>query len=571
MKKLALLISLAAALMVMIMPSGCRHKTAAWNEMDIAENLIETHPDTALSILSAIDKSRLGDKEERARYALLMSMALDKNYIDTTSFAVLQPAIDYYLKHGTPDEKLRTLYYQSCIYRNRGDDGNAMASCIEALNLEGVTDTLVLARTLVGQGILYHKQYKLDEFAENNLRAATLYCDAGNYQSAIRCYAKALNETVILRNKSRADSIAKICLPLIESNPEMEEFFNCSYLSYLIEYGTVDEFLNLARELYQYDLPNDTKLDIARGYASKVNIDTALSLLDHIDITPTTADSLKYYAVVSDIHETALHPDKALDAYKKYMYVAERFHVRMFSNDLLFAEKKHKLEISSLMETQKRDRIIKYSLFAVIFMMAIAGIIIYRYYKIRTKRMMAEQENLKLKLEKQAAELELNNLKLEKSELESERNNLKILLQKHQGLDEPVQNVIKQRLDMLNSLLAKEISDNESHAAAYTKWIEHIRKNKEEFLDSTRIALTASYPAFMKSLETCGLTDDEIKYVCLYAIGLKGKEVGEYMQLKRHYNISSAIRKKLGIDEHETNIGLYIRRHLDKPANTSFS
>lgn len=571
MKKLALFISLAAALMVMIMPSGCRHKTAAWNEMDIAENLIETHPDTALSILSAIDKSRLGDKEERARYALLMSMALDKNYIDTTSFAVLQPAIDYYLKHGTPDEKLRTLYYQACIYRNRGDDGNAMASCIEALNLEGVTDTLVLARTLVGQGALYDKQYKIAEFAENNLRAANLYQSVGDHITAIRSYAKALDIAVILDNKIKADSLIKICQAIVDKYPETEEFVNNYYVSYLIKYGTVDEFLNLVNKLQQYELSSNTKLDIARGYASKVNIDTALSLLDHIDITPTTADSLKYYAVVSDIQETAKHPDKALDAYKKYMYVAERFHVRMFSNDLLFAEKKHKLEISSLMERQKRDRIIKYSLFAVIFIMAIAGIIIYRYYKIRTKRIIAEQENLKLKLEKQAAELELNNLRLEKSELENERNNLKILLQKHQGLDGPIQNVIKQRLDMLNSLLAKEISDNESHAAAYTKWIEHIRKNKEEFLDSTRIALTASYPAFMKSLETCGLTDDEIKYVCLYAIGLKGKEVGEYMQLKRHYNISSAIRKKLGIDEHETNIGLYIRRHLDKPANTSLS
>ena len=571
MKKLALFISLAAALMVMIMPSGCRHKTAAWNEMDIAENLIETHPDTALSILSAIDKSRLGDKEERARYALLMSMALDKNYIDTTSFAVLQPAIDYYLKHGTPDEKLRTLYYQACIYRNRGDDGNTMASCIEALNLEGVTDTLVLARTLVGQGALYDKQYKIEEFAENNLKAANLYQSVGDHITAIRSYAKALDIAVILDNKIKADSLIEICQAIVDKYPEAEEFVNNYYVSYLIKYGTVDEFLNLVNKLQQYELSSNTKLDIARGYASKVNIDTALSLLDHIDITPTTADSLKYYAVVSDIHETAKHPDKALDAYKKYMYVAERFHVRMFSNDLLFAEKKHKLEISSLMETQKRDRIIKYSLFAVIFIMAIAGIIIYRYYKIRTKRIIAEQENLKLKLEKQAAELELNNLRLEKSELENERNNLKILLQKHQGLDGPIQNVIKQRLDMLNSLLAKEISDNESHAAAYTKWIEHIRKNKEEFLDSTRIALTASYPAFMKSLETCGLTDDEIKYVCLYAIGLKGKEVGEYMQLKRHYNISSAIRKKLGIDEHETNIGLYIRRHLDKPANTSLS
>ena len=38
------------------------------------------------------------------------------------------------------------------------------------------------------------------------------------------------------------------------------------------------------------------------------------------------------------------------------------------------------------------------------------------------------------------------------------------------------------------------------------------------------------------------------------------KEVGEYMQLKRHYHISTDIRKKLGIDEHQTNIGIYIRK-----------
>ncbi len=566
MKRLIIYVIALTAAVASVVPAGCRQKTAAWDQMNHAENFIETNPDSALSILSAINKHRLGDNEERARYALLMSMALDKNYIDTTTFDVLQPAIDYYLRHGSPDEKLRTLYYQSCIYRNRGDDGNAMASCIEALNIEGVTDTLVLARTLVGQGALYHKQYKIDEFAENNLRAATLYLDSKNFPPAIRCYAKALNTIVTINNKSKADSIVKICLPLIKNNPEMEQFFNCNYLSYLIEYGTADEFFKLASDLQQYDLPSDTKLDIARGYATKGNINTALSLLEHIEIAPTTSDSLKYYAVISDILDTAQLPENALDAYKKYMNVAERFHVRMFSNDLLFAEKKHQLEISNLIEKQNRDKLINYSLFAIIALMIVSGIIIYRYYKIRTKRMMAEQENLKLKLEQQAAELELNNLRSEKSQLEEERNNLKILLQNQQKIDAPIKNVIKQRLDMLNSLLAKEISDNESHAAAYTQWIEYIRKNKEEFLNSTRIALTASYPTFMNSLETYGLTDDEIKYVYLYAIGLKGKEVGEYMQLKRHYNISSSIRKKLGIDEHETNIGLYIRRSL-----TSFS
>lgn len=64
----------------------------------------------------------------------------------------------------------------------------------------------------------------------------------------------------------------------------------------------------------------------------------------------------------------------------------------------------------------------------------------------------------------------------------------------------------------------------------------------------------------MGYLESRGLTGDEINCVCLYAIGLTGKEVGEYMRQKSHYNISSTIRKKLGMGEHDTNIGNFIRR-----------
>ena len=42
-------------------------------------------------------------------------------------------------------------------------------------------------------------------------------------------------------------------------------------------------------------------------------------------------------------------------------------------------------------------------------------------------------------------------------------------------------------------------------------------------------------------------------------IRLKGKEVGEFIQKKRHYIISSEIRKKLGLGEHDTNIGIWLR------------
>lgn len=91
------------SLAVLTIGSCDRHGTA-WNEMDKAENLMDAKPDSALVVLENIPSSSVKGKEAAARYALLKSIALDKNCIDTTNFDVLQPAIDYYVKNGTPDE-----------------------------------------------------------------------------------------------------------------------------------------------------------------------------------------------------------------------------------------------------------------------------------------------------------------------------------------------------------------------------------------------------------------------------------------------------------------------------------
>ena len=80
------------------------------------ESFIEERPDSALTVLQGMDKEALSGKEEEAKHALLLSMALDKNVIDRTDFEVLQPAIDKYLEKGTPNERLRTYYYQGHIY-----------------------------------------------------------------------------------------------------------------------------------------------------------------------------------------------------------------------------------------------------------------------------------------------------------------------------------------------------------------------------------------------------------------------------------------------------------------------
>lgn len=95
-------------LIAVIMLVACERQAPVWKQMNIAESLMNTKPNSALAVLESIPASDVKGKETSARYALLKSMALDKTYVDTTTFDVLQPAIDYYIKHGTPDEQLRT-------------------------------------------------------------------------------------------------------------------------------------------------------------------------------------------------------------------------------------------------------------------------------------------------------------------------------------------------------------------------------------------------------------------------------------------------------------------------------
>lgn len=562
-------------LIIIVLVAACDRNTSILRQMDMAEDLMDTKPDSAIVILENIPIININNKKIAARYALLKSMALDKNYIDTTTFDVLQPAIDYYTKNGTPDEKLRTYYYQGRIYQNRGEDGSAMSSFMNGRDLkQKITDSLVLAHTLVAQGTLYLKQYKTYEFIQNNIMAAKLYGAIGRDILEIKSYTNALDGYIMLNNKSAADSLISICVPLVQKNPNGETYLFSSLLSYTIELCSLDDIEVFLDKYYNLELTKDEAMNFAKGYSKIGECDKALNFISKINPDTFYLDSLKYVSVKIEILEKQGSYEQAYNLYKDYSAMQERYHSKLFSQDLLFSDKRHQLEIENLMKIQNRDRIIWGTLCSILGLFILVGWLYYQDYRSKAKRILTEKENANLKLvqenlrkEKEKAELERDkkvleteNLKLETSKLESERDNLKELQSKLSELEKPIQDVIKIRLDMLNGLLAKEITNNESYAKSYNKWIETVRNDKKKFMDSTRVAFVASHPKFMEYFELHGLSTDEINYICLYAMGLRGKEVGEYIQTKRHYIISHEIRKKLGIDEHETNIGLYIRR-----------
>jgi hypothetical protein len=179
--------------------------------------------------------------------------------------------------------------------------------------------------------------------------------------------------------------------------------------------------------------------------------------------------------------------------------------------------------------------------------------------KLKADRDLLSSEQIRLNLEHDKLVLESENLKHKIMILEDERERL---LDTQQDMPSEVQAVINERIEILNSLLASHITSNEQFERTYTTWVESLVTHTEVFMNNNRLAFQGSHPRFIQYLINHGLTKDEINYVCLYAIGLKGKEVGSYIKKPGHVNISSTIRKKLGLDKHETNIGIYVKRLL---------
>ena len=101
-------------------------------QLDDVEAYLSEHPDSALSVLDSLSTTGIRGREANAKFALLYSMALDKSYIDATDDSLINIAVDWYRKHGTADERLKSYYYQGRVYQNAGDNEAAMGSFVRA-------------------------------------------------------------------------------------------------------------------------------------------------------------------------------------------------------------------------------------------------------------------------------------------------------------------------------------------------------------------------------------------------------------------------------------------------------
>lgn len=115
--------------------SSCSSPSVKNQLLLCADSLMETYPDSALSILESITYPQKMPRADRALYALLLTQARHKNHIALEDDSLIKTAVDYY---GDKKKSLRAAkahYYWGAIYSEKGYASFAVEEYLTAIRL----------------------------------------------------------------------------------------------------------------------------------------------------------------------------------------------------------------------------------------------------------------------------------------------------------------------------------------------------------------------------------------------------------------------------------------------------
>ena len=101
-------------------------------QLDSVEESLSTNPSAAYESISSISPHEIRTKASRARYALLLSLALDKSYIDVDNDSLIRVATRYYERHGSKRNRMLSMYMLGIVQRNVGNNAGAIVSFLKA-------------------------------------------------------------------------------------------------------------------------------------------------------------------------------------------------------------------------------------------------------------------------------------------------------------------------------------------------------------------------------------------------------------------------------------------------------
>ena len=360
------------------------------------------------------------NQAERAYYSLLLTQSHYKNYIDDTTDAVINVAVDYYEHHGDREKYTRSLLYQGCVYQMMGDAEKAIASYKDAENAA--------------------KDGDLENKAFAKLRLATLYADNSNYADLkIRKYKEALD----LYNQLGDKHYQIVCLTdmggYYRSLPDKRDSA-LYYINQAIQLSEAEHenwflFQNLYQRAEMYCLLtkeyDKARVDILKAIAAGkdeidhprahyiaaetyLNLgrpDSALYYLNHVPasgmMSNHTSDTVMYCRLMSEIAKTNKDWNQFTTYYERANEMADSILVSNVNKNYLAIEKKYDIQLEELKKVKSESRTRGAILLATLLALLALGVTFLAWrYRSRLKQKETEFELLRTDLDTSLASLE---------------------------------------------------------------------------------------------------------------------------------------------------------------------
>ncbi len=267
--------------------------------LEHVEGILIDDPKGALSILEDINKEDIRGREAEARYALDMSEALDRNYIDVDNDSLIRIAHSYYLRSKDIRRKAKSSYYLGLVQFDAGNYEDATVSFLNALEYaQDLQDHYLTGQTHLQLGLIYECQESFDGMIEHYAEAinefkqtelvshlvhslnvlGTAYEFIGEYETAIEYKKSGLNLATEIKDTA---SIIRISQEIGGTYHLLEDYDKAQ--EYLL-----DMFSRFDEGFAYDDFPG--KFMLAVNYIKIGALDKARQYFESLDISELSDD-----------------------------------------------------------------------------------------------------------------------------------------------------------------------------------------------------------------------------------------------------------------------------------------
>lgn len=427
---------------------------------DVA-SFIEERPDSALTILDTMDSFSLTTSALKARHSLLLAMARDKNYIDDTTDSIIAPAVSWYRRHGSADEKLLMNYYRGRIAMNAGDYETAMRWFADGSRFsEKARNKVWSGRLCNAKFQVYQHLFDSSSAIDAALRSADYYAAAGELSR----YYDAINNVACVYEQLLDTANALHYLGILRDNwDDLDESQHSCYYAGMLSISSDKKPL---LEQYLCDVNDEQVIYwviVAKSYFEIGNYEQASRALKMAEKYVGT-QGLDYKWVNALVQEATGEYRSAAKSYREFIGANGNNNIDIFESDTKFVE-----------ERIATNRTINHQLYIILIIVLslmvsfLFGILLWvrhsslkKIHKMSEKAHKAETELL----EKENRRLEEERIRAVREKEEYERmyneavSRIELLerIKKEPRLGKGVRDVVDKYLSVLNKFIAAHVS-----------------------------------------------------------------------------------------------------------------